>query len=748
MTDTPDRPTLVRLGHAQGWSFTPLRGKIPNTPRWQKLPRETLDTAIAWATEGNVGLRTGPEPASGVIVLDVDSPTVPESIRHLTHTVTARTGRGGWHFYFRAPADCPGNRAGILIDGIKCDVRGRGGQVVYPGSIHPDTGQPYTFAPGYGPGEVLLADWPGDLLAAPAPTPAPAPALPLPPVPSSLPPVPNRRADAYAASALARETAAVASAAPGTRNHTLNAAAFSLGQLVGSGVLDEATVTAALTHAAHTAGLGDAEIRQSLQSGLTAGRAKPRDIPPPPAVQTVRATPVQPSADGEPLILDPKRTAATVRMFLDQHFTDRNTGLRTIRHYSGEFWRWKNNRYQQIEDAALRNMLVPWLDGAYCYTAKGDLKPFPANDGTISSTVNGIADACFVDKSTPIPSWLHPHPDDNTQPGDLIPLRNGTLHLPTGRFIQPTPALFNLTACEFDYDPNPPTPQTWINFLVSLFDDDYQMPELLQEYAGYCLTTDTSQQKILAQIGPPRCGKGTIVRTIAALVGNDNVASPTVDGLAQQFGLQDLLGKSVATINDARFGGPHVQVVLERLLNISGEDAVSVQRKFLGAQRLKLPIRFIISSNELPRVIDAAGALAKRMMIVQFTRSFYGQEDTTLSARLAAELPGIFQWALAGLRRLRARGRFIQPDNSRSLAEELESLASPVGSFVNDCCKTDGRLYLDDAYAAWTRWCEDEGRDYSIPKQTFSRDLRAAVPTIKTRRDTYNRRFFDGISLK
>ena len=56
-------------------------------------------------------------------------------------------------------------------------------------------------------------------------------------------------------------------------------------------------------------------------------------------------------------------------------------------------------------------------------------------------------------------------------------------------------------------------------------------------------------------VGPKRSGKGTLARVLSALVGQANVAGPTLSGLATQFGLSALINKPVAIIADARFSG-------------------------------------------------------------------------------------------------------------------------------------------------------------------------------------------------
>lgn len=87
----------------------------------------------------------------------------------------------------------------------------------------------------------------------------------------------------YAVVALEREIVAVEKAAEGTRNHTLNRAAFNLASFVDAGALDGYAVTNALTQAARTAGLPDTEIRATLASARRGSAAKvgARRIPEP-----------------------------------------------------------------------------------------------------------------------------------------------------------------------------------------------------------------------------------------------------------------------------------------------------------------------------------------------------------------------------------------------------------------------------------------------------------------------------------
>ncbi len=82
----------------------------------------------------------------------------------------------------------------------------------------------------------------------------------------------------YAATALAREVEAVAGAVKGSRNHTLNAAAFSLASLIAAGALDYATVRDTLLQAAMSTGLSRVESLRTIASGFRKGLTQPRDL--------------------------------------------------------------------------------------------------------------------------------------------------------------------------------------------------------------------------------------------------------------------------------------------------------------------------------------------------------------------------------------------------------------------------------------------------------------------------------------
>ena len=270
---------------------------------------------------------------------------------------------------------------------------------------------------------------------------------------------------------------------------------------------------------------------------------------------------------------------------------------------------------------------------------------------------------------------------------------------------------------------------------------------------GYCLTAATDQQKVLLIVGPPRSGKGTIARVMSALVGDDHVVRPTLSSLAKPFGLEQLIGKSLAIVPDARLGKRIDQAELvERVLSISGEDCPAVDRKFQPAWNGRLAARLVVITNEVPNVRDVSGALAGRMLVFALTESFAGREDTGLTDGLLAELPGIAQWAIQGLRELRQAGRFTQPASGAEVATMLRDAASELHAFIAERCelKADAKADPDGLRDAFNGWRQEQGYETKVSKPAFGRLLFAACPGIKRTqgpRELGRRWHYDGIRL-
>ncbi len=737
-----DWPGLAALGFSL--FPIPLREKRPAIA-WKPYQerRPTAEELEEWRRGAtNAAVVTGV--VSGVIVLDVDSAAGEAEVqrRGMPKTPSVRTARGR-HYYFKHPGFTVRNFARRLEG---CDLRGDGGFVVGAGSVHP-SGAVYSWETS--PAEVGFADAPPWLQAmVREETAAPAP------------PPRHDGAAAYAEKAVDGELAALRRATVGGRNDQLNRAAYNIGTLVGAGAIDEATVQRHLLSTARAIGLAEAEAAATIKSGVAAGQLTPRVIPERREQRrrnggsgqvlaykapSVPSPPPAPSA----LILDPRAPLDSARRFLAAKYTVAD--VRTLHHHQGLFWRWTGTHYCDADAAAVRAGIYDFLDGAQALPKQGDPCQFLPTRTKVNDIVDALMAAANLPADVEPPAWL----DGAERPpaGEFVAMANGHLHLPSLGLWPASPHFFTPTSLPFGYDPEALDPEEWLRFLDQILGDDPGAIDALQEYCGYLLTGDTRLQKALLIHGPRRSGKGTIARVLTRLLGQDNVASPTLASLGMNFGLAPLLGKRLAVVSDARLTHRSDQAqITERLLSITGEDSVTVDRKFLPAWTGRLPVRFLLLTTELPRLADASGGLAGRFLVLPLTESFYGREDHDLTDRLLPELPQIFSWAVAGWQRLQERGRFMQPQSGRDIVEQFQDLASPIGEFVRERCVV-GPAYqvkLAELFGQWCRWCDAHGRTRPGSEQTFGRDLRAVVPrltTIRPRVGGDRVRKYEGIGL-
>lgn len=258
----------------RGYHLFPLApgGKTPAlTGNWQNAATTDARVLQRWFARTNCNIGVACEP-SGIFAIDLDTakPGIDgpahgiETLRQLAdgrdlpRTLSVATPSGGTHLYFRQPTEGTLLRNTARRLGPLIDTRGIGGYLVAPGSRINDVSYRIT-------DDVPLAEvptWITTLLRPPEPTREQL--RPARPGPSEL-------GNPYARAALGRETAHVAAAKPGQRNHTLNQAAYSLGRLIADGLLDRSQVEGQLTLAAQAAGLGHAEAEATLRSGIIAG---------------------------------------------------------------------------------------------------------------------------------------------------------------------------------------------------------------------------------------------------------------------------------------------------------------------------------------------------------------------------------------------------------------------------------------------------------------------------------------------
>lgn len=441
----------------------------------------------------------------------------------------------------------------------------------------------------------------------------------------------------------------------------------------------------------------------------------------------------------------PKRPDAVARLLL--HLLA-ETGVH-LKHWRDEWYLWREQRtggaYSRMAGAdnryavpdAVRGVLS---DAQYEAATKDgvELRDWNPTGASVREVVDAMAAQSRPFEDLEPGTWLaDPGVREAQTPGaEVTCVANGLLWSPReggarGRALMPhTPEFFTDTAVAVAWEPEAACPR-WMRFLEELWPGDAESQALLQEWFGYVLAGSTSLHKILTLVGPPRSGKSTIAWVLEALLGGSRqVDHPTMARLAEPFGLASMLGKRLAVVGDARIAKTDAGIV-ERLLMISGEDPVTVQRKYMSDVTVTLDTRIMIVSNAMPDLRDMSGALASRFLPLSIRiDGFLGSEDFGLKRALEAELPGVLRWALEGADRLWERGgRFTIGERVRESMDEVERQASPIKAFAGDRLVFDPAAVAlkDDVYGVYELWCADAGY-HPKGKNVFFRDLLSAYP--------------------
>jgi len=249
----------------RGWRVLPLQGKVPLLPGWHRpdgtgAATTDADTIRSWWARwprANVGIACGP--ASDLAVLDVDPrnggteslSALEERVGVLPGTVVNLTGgsSSGFHLLYRYSDRKVVSRANA--HGVGLDIKGHGGQIVAPPSVHPDTGRRYAWLGGCWRDELPV--WPEALL---------------PPVEQVRPTVGQGAVGVgHAERRLVAVVQFVLDSQPGDRNGRLFWAACRGCELIAAGD-DRNTVVGVLQLAGEAVGLPPAEARATIRSGM------------------------------------------------------------------------------------------------------------------------------------------------------------------------------------------------------------------------------------------------------------------------------------------------------------------------------------------------------------------------------------------------------------------------------------------------------------------------------------------------
>ncbi|MCW8787882.1 MULTISPECIES: DNA primase family protein [Bacillus] len=331
--------------------------------------------------------------------------------------------------------------------------------------------------------------------------------------------------------------------------------------------------------------------------------------------------------------------------------------------------------------------------------------------------------------------------------------RNGMLSLTTFTLYPHSPEFLSTVQIPIEYNPNATAPH-FMSFMKDITIDDSQLINVHQELVGYWLTVETKAEKAVYYYGGGANGKSVMASIVTALVGEDNVSSVPLSEFSQTFGMENLIGKSLNIAAENEMGGKALKT--ENFKAIVSGDNITINIKYRPAISYRPYCRLVFLVNNLPDSSDVTEGYFRKIIIVPFPRTFKKEErNVELKNELLKELPGILNWAIQGLKRLRSNNyQFSECKAIKETESAYHDEQNPVREFFHShVVQVDGsRTKQSDFYNMYSQWLTVQGIDDKGTKsrQVFWRYFKVIldsenIPIVKKK--VKGTVYYDGIKL-
>lgn len=328
--------------------------------------------------------------------------------------------------------------------------------------------------------------------------------------------------------------------------------------------------------------------------------------------------------------------------------------------------------------------------------------------------------------------WL---PDVAKESADIvIPCMNGYVQVKNGKVALTSPdkslGLKHSLICEFQPDFGPAT--QFEKFLEMILPDP-AVRSRVQEYIGYTLTSDARHQKAQLWLGSGANGKGVLANIVQKL--HENTAAIRLDSL-DGFSLSVLIGASLIYVDEV----PKARINEQMLKSLIAGEKIQIDRKYETPLSTHIRGKWLVLGNHLPAITDHSIGFWRRWDIIPFNVTVRESERDPLLADsiIRTEMPGILNWALAGLLRLQKRGAFeaTLPLAMQNILSDAKRETNSVQAWFeeNDIITSHSlQSTKDGIYEHYREWCSRNGMA-SMASPRFWQTIRGIVSLNEGRR--------------
>jgi putative DNA primase/helicase len=292
-----------------------------------------------------------------------------------------------------------------------------------------------------------------------------------------------------------------------------------------------------------------------------------------------------------------------------------------------------------------------------------------------------------------------------------LPLFNGILNLETLELEAFSPDRLWTFKLPVWYDKKAECPQ-FEKFLGEVFAGAEDMIPSVQEQFGYCLYPEMPAHVSFWWYGSGANGKTQLANILRALLGSSNVTSIDLRTLENgRFDREHLFGKLANIVGEPDPRKLEKSTVFKAC---TGEDTIYSDVKYRDQIEFQNFAKMFIYANDYPQIVDVTDAFWRRVLAVNFPNTFKGLKVVkSIGKKIAkAELSGILNWALEGLKRLIANDwEFTRSANEKEAKERMMMMANPVNTFVTERCSIEpsAKTTTEALYKAYKEFCEEKG---------------------------------------
>lgn len=292
----------------------------------------------------------------------------------------------------------------------------------------------------------------------------------------------------------------------------------------------------------------------------------------------------------------------------------------------------------------------------------------------------------------------------------LFAVANGIVDLRTGALRPGRREDYIRTHSTVQYDAAATCP-TWERCMGEWTGGDGEMTAFLRRAVGYSLTGDNREQRFFMLEGPGGNGKGVFAETVRAVIGGYGHALPLSslqlrDRSSISCDLAQLPGKRFVTISEFN---EQEQINAALLKTLTGGDPIRARHLYGKFFEFTFSGKIWINVNLRPRATDSSNGFWRRVLPIRFAFT-PAVPDQGLTAKLAAELPGILNWAIRGCGEWLNRG-LRPPVSVLAGVEEYRQASDDLDGFLQAECtlRADARVEPARLYDAYKAWAADHG---------------------------------------